>query len=351
MSTFAVSPVERSAELLATTDTRGALGFLLDQELAIEACSPGTFVVDPSKGKWRWHPFVAAADCAFNRHLPLTLSPDAIWLCIAQGIAGSTRLEAATAQPTRALLEIRRDDWLRGDPDNPWPSIFDDFSAAIGAQHPALHELICTSFSTTGTVERAAFAVTLMDAMQDFYAYRGTSLCGIPEIMLLGTPDDYRAIGERVARLADHGLDWWIPSLKVVCKKLVEAAEGNPDRDFFRSFYKRDDSSGGPHMNGWINCLFPFEWNYVTKRFDSRNRYVTRWQWPLLDDALEEELPWEGAKQKALSLGVSRAPVTWRVLVPPAEYRYELLAGFIGVSQDPKTCALRGEIGWAVRAL
>ena len=351
MSSFAVSPVERSTELLATTDLRGALGFLLKQNLAIEACSPGTYVVDPSSDQWRWHPFVAAADCAFNRHLPLVLSPDAIWLCIAQAIAGSLRLEATAKPPSRALLEIRRDDWMRGDPDNPWPSIFDDFSAAIGAQHPALYELICASFSTTGVIERAAFAVTLMDAMQDYYSYRGTSLCGIPEITLLGTADDYRAIGERVARLAGHGLAWWMPALQAVCAKLVDAADGRPDRDFFRSFYKRDDSSGGPHMNGWINCLFPFEWNYVTSRFDTRNEYVDRWQWPVLDDALEEELPWEGAKQKALPLGVSRAPVTWRVIVPPAEYRYELLAGFVGVSQNPETRAVRAEIGWAVRAL
>jgi hypothetical protein len=351
MVTFAVSAVERSAERLETTDTRGALAALLGEELAIEACSAGAFVVDPARGKWRWHPFVAAADCAFNRHLPLVLSPDAIWLCIAQGIAAATRLAARAEARSRALLEIRRDDWLRGDPDNPWPSIFDDFSAAIGAQHPALHALVCAEHSTTGATERAAFAVTLMDAMQDYYAYRGSSLCGIPEITLLGTAADYRAIADRVGRLGDHGLAWWVPSLHAVCGQLVAAAEGRPDRDFFRSFYKRDESSGGPHMNGWINCLFPFEWSSASKQFDVRNDHVERWQWPPLDDGLDEDLPWEGAKQKSLPLGLSRAPVTWRVLVPPAEYRYELMAGFVGVLQQPDTLALRAEIGWAVRAV
>src|SRR5262245_7941111 len=132
MASFLVSPVERSAERLATTDTRGALGFLLGCDLDFEACSPGAFVVDPHQAGWRWHPFVAAADCAFNRHLPLVISPDAIWLCIAQGTASALRSAARLAAPSRELLEIRRNDWRRGDPDNPWPSIFDDFAAAIG---------------------------------------------------------------------------------------------------------------------------------------------------------------------------------------------------------------------------
>nr|MBA3458766.1 DUF4419 domain-containing protein [Deltaproteobacteria bacterium] len=221
MTTFAVSTVERSAEVLETTDTRGAIAALLDQHIEMEACSPGSFVRDAAEGKWRWHPFVAAADCAFNRHLPLVLSPDSIWLCIAQGLAAAKRLDARAIAPSRELLEIRRDDWMRGDPANPWPSIFDDFATKIGAQHPGLYDLIQASFSTTGATERAAFAVTLMDAMQDYYAYRGTSLCGIPEITLLGTADDYRAIAERVSRLAEHGLEWWVRPLEAVCTRLV----------------------------------------------------------------------------------------------------------------------------------
>jgi hypothetical protein len=351
VTTFTVSAVERSAEVLATIDTRGAIAALLDQPIEIEACSPGSFVVDPARGKWRWHPFVAAADCAFNRHLPLVLSPDQIWLCIAQGITAAKRLEARATGPSRELLEIRRDDWMRGDPNNPWPSIFDDFAARIGAQHPDLYDLVQASFSTTGATERAAFAVTLMDAMQDYYAYRGSSLCGIPEVTLLGTADDYREIAARVAKLADHGLGWWVTPLDEVCARLVDAAAGTPDVEFFRSFYKRDESSGGPHMNGWINCLFPYEWNHVSKAFDQRNEYAERWHWPTLDVEHEDmDLYWQGAKQKALPLGLSRAPLSWRVLVPPAEYRYELLAGFVGVSQDPTSLALRAEIGWAVRA-
>jgi hypothetical protein len=164
---------------------------------------------------------------------------------------------------------------------------------------------------------------------------------------VLGTGDDYRAMRARCAGLAAFGLGWWVPALEGVCDHLAAAADGRADRDFFRSFYKRDESSGGPHMNGWINVLFPFTWNHVSDRFDLQNEDATRTAWPPLDD--DEDHPWEGAKQKALPLGLSRAPLTWRVLVPPAEYRYELLAGFVGVSQDPATLALRAEIGWAVR--
>jgi hypothetical protein len=344
MTTFRVSAVERDASRLATVETRGAIAALVGGDLAIEACSPGRFVAEPT----RWHPFVAAADAAFNRHLPLVLSPDAIWLCIAQGLAAALRIAGRAADPVRETIDVRRDDWLRGDPDNPWPSIFDDFVGAIAARRPEVVELMVPTFSTTTAVERAAYAVTVMDALQDHYRYQGTSLCGIPELTLLGAPDDYRAIAARVERLAEHDLAWWVPSLAMVCRRLIDAAEGRPDVDFFRSFYKRDSSSGGPHMNGWINVLFPFEREHATGTFSVRSPHAERWEWPVLDD--ERDHPWEGARPRALPLGLSRAPLLWKVLVPPAEYRYELLAGFVGVSQDDASGALRPEIGWAVRA-
>jgi hypothetical protein len=346
MTTFRVSAVERDAARLATVDTRRAIAALLGRDVAIEACTPGSLVAEAVRGG-RWHPFVAAADAAFNGHLPLVLSPDAIWLCIGQGLAAALRTAARADDRERETIAIRRDDWMRGDPDNPWPSIFDDFVRELGARRPEVVELITPTFSTTTAVERAAYAVTVMDALQDHYRYVGTSLCGIPEMTLLGTPDDYQAIAARIDRLADHGLAWWVPSLAMVCRRLVAAAEGRPDVDFFRSFYKRDSSSGGPHMNGWINVLFPFERDDASGMFSVRNPHAERWEWPVLDD--ERQHAWEGARPQELPLGLSRAPLLWKVLVPPGEYRYELLAGFVGVSQDPASGALRPEIGWAVR--
>ena len=40
------------------------------------------------------HPLLAATHLAFAEHRPLVLSPDAVWLTIAQGVAQHVRLHA-----------------------------------------------------------------------------------------------------------------------------------------------------------------------------------------------------------------------------------------------------------------
>ena len=95
-------------------------------------------------------------------------------------------------------------------------------------------------------------------------------------------------------------------------------------------------------MNGWLNVLFPYQWS--DGRFDRVNEGCARWRW---EGGLDEY--WAGGKQKSAPLGVCRAPLSWRVELPAAEYRYELLAGFVGVSQHPQSGSLAPEIGWAVR--
>jgi hypothetical protein len=62
---------------------------------SIEACSDyrGTVI------GFRFHPFVAAIDAAFNDHRPLVLSPDMFWLLIVQGVARCVRAEPERLRP------------------------------------------------------------------------------------------------------------------------------------------------------------------------------------------------------------------------------------------------------------
>src|SRR5688572_20010941 len=85
MRRFAVDAVEPAAEPLPTRPLgeryRGALAVGGDPTLA---------VVDHGAA----HPLLAAVAIAFEQHRPLRLSPDAVWLTIAQGIAQHVRLHA-----------------------------------------------------------------------------------------------------------------------------------------------------------------------------------------------------------------------------------------------------------------
>jgi hypothetical protein len=55
----------------------------------------------------------------------------------------------------------------------------------------------------------------------------------------------------------------------------------------------------------------------------------------------------EGMTTSDVSTKMSSAPMIWNYL--GTKLQMELLAGFVGSTQDPATLAIRPTIGWAVR--
>ena len=227
------------------------------------------------------HPFVAAVHKAFMGHRPLCLSPDMIWLLIAQGVANHINAHPDELRPRlvrhpgRLALAVRRDDFVKGSPENPWPEVFAEFSAQI-RQHvgPAL-DLFLPDFSTTGPVERAASEVVLLGAMRSYFTYEVMTLCGIPEITLEGTPEDWRAVAERARRFAGLDLGWWLEALEPVLDQFARASRGEVDRPFWQSLYRLHDESGGPLITGWITAFFPYLKDGRTGQATQRNPWLT----------------------------------------------------------------------------
>jgi len=91
-------------------------------------------------------------------------------------------------------------------------------------------------------------------------------------------------------------------------------------------------------ISGWINALFPY---IQTKKGLHFNRYVRDWE-----RGRDQREP-EGPCDFEFGHGLSRAPFNWQFL--GREIPMESLGGFVGVSQDAQTTALRPAIGWALR--
>ena len=128
--------------------------------------------------------FVAAADFAYKKHYLLVLSPDLIWLATMQGFAKHVNENAEklrknfVAHEGKALIEVRRDDFIKGNPSNPWPEVFDLFANQIRKHIGDINmNLIMPDFSTTGDLEKAVASVTLMDAMQSYILNTSSTLC------------------------------------------------------------------------------------------------------------------------------------------------------------------------------
>lgn len=333
----------------------------------VEACSDynSSIVASP------YHPFVAAVHAAFNDHRPLALSPDMLWLLIVQGFAHHINANAKSmrrqfvSHAGKEKIKVRRDDFTKNDPNNPWPEVFGEFSAQIrdhiGAEN---HASIVTRFSTTGPVELAANEIVLMDAMQNYFSYEFHTMCGIPEVRLEGTVEDWQLLHERTAALGQrYKLGWWIDHLLPILERIAQTARGQKDTDLWCDLYKLESESGGPYITGWIVDFFPYietsvyvhtksnkvekDYNkifadldsYHKERRDVENKFMGQWR-------AKERQHFTGLTSEYLPGSLSRAPFEWQYLGD--RYEMAFVAGFIGFTQERDSLTVRPHIGWAV---
>lgn len=288
-----------------------------------------------------FHPFVATLHRAYAMHYPVTISPDMIWLLIAQGFANHVNENGEEMRgyfvdfEGKKNLDVRRDGFVKGSPNNDWQGVFAEFSVQIQENTGAdLLELVTGDFSTTTAIEKAAFQVTLMDAMKSYFTYSVTTMCGIPEITLEGTVEDWQMIEVKTQELAQYDLEGWVDELMPILKQFTAASKGKVDKNFWESIYKlKTYGSGSPDITGWILKFFPY-----MKRKGELVPFALK-----LSDKADYQLI---TTTSQFTSGLSKADFIWNY--GGRFYSMELMAGFVGFHQDPETLSLRPEISWAV---
>ena len=169
-----------------------------------------------------------------------------------------------TASAEKEEICIRHDGLVLGHSESPWDEAIALFDPALRERVPdGIMDHLIPDFSTATPETRTASMVAFMDAASPYYDFMVMTLCGIPEIRLLGTPDDYQKILAAASQLAerfDKHLSLYFQHLLPVLRTLVQQAEGAPiDHRFWGSIYKYDSFSGGDSCNGWLTAFV----NYV----------------------------------------------------------------------------------------
>lgn len=294
---------------------------------------------------------------AFDKHYSLVLSPDIIWLLISQGISTyinenaeklRDRLVDFEGQMT-LRIDYMGEDLLEHGENLEW--IIQAFSDSIDSNMKSqFSDLMVGNFSTTGPVERVTSQITMMESVKKYFAFEAhLTGCGIPNITLLGTPDDWKEIRSRISRLDDLDLKWWRKDLEPVLDEFVNASEGNINRGFWLDMVKEYSPAragrggcGGignkpAEYNGWFTVFFPFTeskgWliNMDGSRPVRTNKVVTH-------------------NTKVYS-GFKKADVLYVKHLPLKEEKHnlELWAGFIGMQLDWESRSLKPAMGWMVR--
>lgn len=298
-------------------------------------------VTAPEQDAYPCHALLQAAYLAFTQHRPLVLSPDILWLSIAQGLAihinahaDILRPKLVTHQGHRALNIVTERAFEMGE--HPWEEYVEGFSQQLQERlKPGIHDLFVADFSTTGAVERVASQIALMDGMQPFFAYH-LSECGIPYVTLEGTTQDWLALERRARALADFGLGWWTMRLVPVLQQFVKASRGDVNPWFWSNLYQQMEpgEAGAYHgpvetYSGWISVFVPFD-------RDGQPNPLLLGGWKSPGVALTNFRP-----------GVCRAPVVWNSR--RGRIDLEFLAGLLAIEQSPESLGLRPRIGWMVR--
>lgn len=203
---------------------------------------------------------------AFACHYRLGLRPEVLLFLIGSVIAETVRRHPETYREIftrrsrgegKETLTVRHDGLRRGVSATPWSEVFPGFNAQLRERVSGkVMGAMLPGFSTATPETDAALTVCFMDAASSFYDYRVMTRCGIPEVRLLGTAEDWVKLETSAVELmrifAEH-LGGYFLHLLPVLTTLAEQAGGAPhDESFWQSIYTFKSESGGDRFNGWL---------------------------------------------------------------------------------------------------
>ena len=282
---------------------------------------------------------------AWCQHRPVVLTPDSIWLIICQQFSHIVNENpeqyrgVLVKHEGKKELQVKSNDLFSEQAD--WGGLIGRFTAEIDKYtNNDLATTLVADFSTTGTDERIASEVTLMDVVKPYFAYTAIyAVCGIPSITLTGTPDDWRKVLDKTRALEAFGLGRWTSELEPILKEFVKAAEGQPDYWFWKDIVckTRPRTIQGPvcakrqpkltKFDGWFLKFFPYD-----------NKGKTPKEVDITQTMLPETVV---------------VPFKYQVVnrdgIVMEETPMELVAGIVGVLEDPDDYTMTPKIGWFVR--
>ena len=287
-----------------------------------------------------FHPFLQGMYESYSQHRPFVLSPDMINLLICQGFSKHVNVNSEalrdmfTDSKEKVALCVNTDSDLVYDSVN-WERLFNVFSKQIAVYAGRdLVDAMTNDFTTTGLAERIASQITLMDATKPYFDFYATySICGIPEVTLLGTTEDWQKVYDHLSVFERYDLKWWTSELRPVLKKIIETTQGKKDVAFWRNMFKVHTSDKYGDLgtaDGWILKFFPYD-------SDVNRLSMKRLKVNDISEVLHEMVKVEVFYQITDGINLLK------------KITLEVWAGFLGLEQNKENYALKPVISWMVR--
>jgi hypothetical protein len=285
-----------------------------------------------------------ALQFAYADHRPIIISPDMIWLLFCQGFSKHIELNSEKYRNRIVNFEgkkeilVVRNDFVFGKTDSIWHEVVREFSLR-SKDHiidKKMHSTVVHEFSTTTEKELLAFDITFLEINKHYFDYTFWA-CGIPEITVEGTTQDWQWIRDNVEYFKDYDLSWWIDELIPIIDQFVNASKGDIDLNFWSKIYRYDEFCN-KEITGWGTKFFP----YLRKGSDYFKNPL------LFHEPIDKGMYFEHAiENENFTSGLSNVDFKF-IDHSKEEHKLRFVGGFVGIKQDKKTKALRPEINWMV---
>ncbi|PFH54120.1 hypothetical protein AMATHDRAFT_72655 [Amanita thiersii Skay4041] len=213
---------------------------------------------------------------AYNHHRALIIRPDDIWLAILVQFNFFINGNAETLRE-RFVSHEGKEKLVIEDIGNRYSIDFGGMSRRMTALmeqkivDPKLREWIMPKFSTTTETDTTIYAIIMMCAMKNWFDYVFRLRCGIPQVTLEGTREDWVNILLRIEKLKEYGKDAanWYKLLRPVVSRFVAAYDDphSPSNlDFWNKVAHIESQGSGPtYLKGWITafCVFNHKGSHI----------------------------------------------------------------------------------------
>lgn len=279
---------------------------------------------------------------AYADHRPIVLSPDIIWNVIAQGFCQhinnnpeALRDRIVYHEKGKIELSVMTKEELHS-PNVKWDELLNTFDNMIAERtKDNLADVMRADFSTTDKTARIVSQMTLMSSVKAFFDYSVSYLsCGIPNITIEGTTDDWQKVLNKTQQLRKYDLNWWVDDLVPILNEFINASKGNVNKVFWRNIVKKDRPEkyvgGGcswdrpTELDGWFLKFMPYD--KKGKRTPQKVTY----------------------NYKDMPSQVINVDFMYKNLETNTTTPMEMLCGFVGIEVDSTTNAMRPKLGWMV---
>ena len=150
---------------------------------------------------------------------------------------------------------------------------------------PDLRDWIVPAFSTTTLNDKSVSCIIMMATLKAYFSYGFGLCCGIPQVTLEGTKEDWEKLREKIEKLKTYGVECvaWYHLLAPVLDRFVLAFDdptGAENIAFWQKVaHKHNNGSGPTWLSGWITafCVFGSKGKWLGHRLDSVKQVSTKY--------------------------------------------------------------------------